>query len=440
MEGATGRVAGPEVSPPSGDPAASLLFPDLDDASAHPRRPLPVESSESPSATGFVWQRVLWTASTFAVAASAFLTGIIALWAASWIDRKSLAATAVQWDGAWYNWIAQQGYVSTPPSSVHSALAGARHDPALRPAFFPGLPLFERFLHALVGGPPATAILLAGGIGLVASCLLLRAFVGQVFGDEAAWQATVMFAFFPGAYVFLMGYSESVEIPLAILVLLSLRRRWYLLAGVAAAAATATRLTGTAVVAACLIAGLRELLVASKARKLQGPVDRFGLLSALACPLIGLGGLIGYIVYLHAKTGSYLAFQTAERKGWSNSVSLSEPYRIFRQFAGEPFLHPYVTVDVIGTIAVVACLVMLATDGLKRLRLEETVYAAIILLVWTFTTSTGAWFRFFESAFPVIVLLALRLGRRWYPAVASAGAFLLGVLLVLFSTAIAFSP
>lgn len=391
-------------------------------------------------ADGSIWPRVRWATSTVAVAGSSFFLGIIALWTGSYITHHSLNQTALRWDGDWYYRISQEGYVSALPAPVKVLTPAAIHRPSLRPAFFPGLPLFERFLHAVVGGPAMATTFLAGGIGLVASCLLLRALVGRAFGEAAAWRATVVFAFFPGAYVFVMGYSEALEIPLAILVLYALRCRWYLVAGLATAAATTTRLTGVALVAACGVAAIRELVVAVEARRRAARVRASPLVTAFLSPVIGLTGLIGYMVYLHAKTGSYRAFQTAERIGWGNSFDLSKPYETVRHFAASPFTVPYRTEDLVGVVVVAACFVFLATDGLRRLRLEETTYATVILLAWMFAPAAGSWFRFVQAAFPVIALLVLRLGQRWYPAVASAGAFLLGILTVLFAAAVAFSP
>ena len=376
-----------------------------------------------------LWERVRWTVTTTLVAGGAFSMGIVALWTASFVAHSSLAATADRWDGSWYYRISQLGYVSALPRTASQVAA-------LRPAFFPGLPLVERAVHAAVGGPPAATILLVGAAGLVASCLLVRAFVALVFGEEAAWRATVLFAFFPGAYVFVFGYSELLEIPLAVLALYALRRRWYLLAGIATAAATGTRLLGIALVASLVVAAGREMVRARRAERPEWP----HLVASALSPLIGISGLAGYMAYLHERTGSFLAFETAERVGWHNSVSVAEPFDALRAFVRQPLGAPWVTVDAAGVVVVVACLVFLVVGGWRRLDAEEAVYAAAVLLAWLFTSNTGAWFRFVLSAFPVVALLGARLGWRSSAVLACAGAALLGILVVLFGSAVAFSP
>lgn len=439
-----GEPSAPTAEPVPGYSDSPMLVADRRTVPVGPRRIAddPAEADGEPR-TGLqtlVWSGVRWTMSTVAVAGISLLLGVIALWAGSWISHTSINDVALRWDGDWYYNIAQQGYVSEVPAPVKVITPATIHRPSLRAAFFPGLPLVERLVHRIIGGPPLATLLVVGALGIVASCLLLRAWVERTFGPGAAWRATVLFAFFPGAYVFVMGYSEVLEIPLALLALYSLRRRWYVLAGLAAAAATTTRLTGVAVVAACGIAALRELVAALQARRRDRPLQPWPLVTSFLSPVVGLAGLVGYLVFLQERTGNFLAFQKAERLGWGNTVSLAEPYRVLQRFADSPFKVPYITVDAAGTVVVLACLILLATDGLRRLRLEESVYAAVILLAWMFTTATGAWFRFVESAFPVLVLLVLRLDRRWYPAVAAAGAFLLGILTVLFASTVAFSP
>ncbi len=442
--GSRGGVLAPGTVPPlTSTPAAGgtdvALSPRSDAPEQRPDVAAPPRSAARP--TPALWELVdarallagvRWTLSTTAVAASSFFLGLVAIWAAAWMTHHSVAQTAVQWDGTWYYFISQHGY-------VHALPTAANQYNALRAAFFPGLPFVERVVHDIVGGSPARTTLLVGAAGLVVSCLLLRALVTRMFGDEVAWRSVVVFAFFPGAYVFLLGYSEALEIPLAILVLYALRRRWYLVAGVATALATGTRITGLALVAACIVGAVREVL-AQRGATVWTRQTVFRLVTALAAPIIGLAGLVGYMVFLHQRTGSYLAFNTAERVGWNNSLDFAEPFRAMQAFADHPFSIPYQTMNALGTVAILACLVLLGVDGLRRLRLEETIYAAVILLAWMFTSNTGAWFRFAEAAFPVLILLALRLGQRWYPVVACAGASIFGILLLFFLTNTAFSP
>lgn len=377
--------------------------------------------------------RIRWVASTLAVALSSFAMALGALWIASGLEHRPFVTTALRWDTDWYYVISQGGYVSTLPTT-------STQYTALRPAFFPGLPLLEHVVHAGIGGPPVATTLLVGALGLIASCLLLRALAARHFDEGAAWRATVLFAFFPGAYVFVMAYSEALFVPLALLAFYALGRRWYLLAGLATAVATGTLVLGVALVAALVIAGGREILAAARNRR---PPPRSVLAAAVAAPIIGMAGLVGYMVYLHAKTGTAFAFTTAERVGWNNHVSLTQPYDAVRSFVLHPFATfsaPWITVDASGVVVLIACLFFLVVRGLHRVPVEELLYAGLILLAWLFTSNTGAWFRFLLSAFPVVVLLAEWLKGRWYVVVMCACAALLCFLIILFGSVVTFSP
>lgn len=371
-----------------------------------------------------------WWGSTIVVGLGAFFMGLFALWQASYISHKTVAETADKWDGVWYYEISQHGYLSVLPKPGGPYAAD-------RPAFFPGLPLLEHVTHEVLGGSPGRTILFLGAIGLIVSCLVFRAFVGHMFDDAVAWRATILFAFFPGAYVFIYGYSELLAIPLAILTLYAIRRRWYLLAGVATLAATGTWLLGGALVVSLLIAAGRELLDARHAHRR----DWRHVASAAVSPFLGVGGLVGYMVFLYERTGDFFAFMAAERIGWGNTVTLAHPYDVLRAFFAHPLGPPWTTDDGVGVIVLGACLVYLAVDGRRRLRAEEIAFAAIVLLAWLFTSNTGAWFRFVLMAFPLVALVAARIDRRFVPVLACACAALFGVLVVLFGTpAFTFAP
>lgn len=378
---------------------------------------------------GRAWRRARWFTTTLSVTVGSFFFGVIGEWAASYIVHVPFASSAFVWDSHWYYAISQTGYVSGLPTSPDDA-------GPLRDAFFPGLPLLERGVHDVVGGSPLRTTMLIGFVGLLASCLLLRLLVSSMFGEDAGWRATVLFAFFPGSYVFFFGYSEAIFIPLAIVVLYALHRRWYLLAGLASALASGTRLLGVALVFACAIAALLEFWAPRRHRRPQWP----RLAAAGSSPVIGLTGVVAFVLYLHARTGSFTAIFKAERVGWHNRFSISEPYDAFKAFADHPLVAPWVTLDAIGTIVVVGCFVWLAVEGWKRLPLAQIGFTVVILLAWLFTTNTGAWFRFVETAFPVLSLMGFRLGQRWYPVFACAGAALLGILVVLFTAHGTFAP
>ena len=128
------------------------------------------------------------------------------------LDRGLLA-----WDGSWYADIAQHGY-------------GALPQEALR--FFPGFPLAGRALGTLIG-EDAALVLVANVAALLAAVLIYRLVRWERNDPQLATRAAWLLSIAPPAFVFVMAYSDSVAIVLAIAAFLAVRRRqwWWAAAG-----------------------------------------------------------------------------------------------------------------------------------------------------------------------------------------------------------------
>jgi len=349
--------------------------------------------------------------------------GLLAFAVAAAITHQSAAGAALRFDTTWYYRISQLGY-------LHRAPTGPTDYGGLRIAFFPGLPLVERAVHDVIGGGPAHTTLLVGAACLVVSCIVLWLLVVEDWDERIAWRSVVLFAFFPGAYIFPMAYSEALAVPLAMVTLWGLRRRWFLLAGVAAGLAGSVRLLSVMLIGACVVGAARQLTERDRS---PGAVVR-----AVACPLLACSGFVAYLIYLKSTTGYFFSFSTAERLGWQNNLSWLAPFHNLRVFFDRGFHGPPATIiDCIGVFAVVGAIVLVAVVSMP---LEYKVYAIGILGAWLFTTNSGAWFRFIEFAFPVLIALASRVPDKLLLPLVGACAATLGILIVLFASAVAFSP
>jgi hypothetical protein len=72
--------------------------------------------------------------------------------------------------------------------------------------------------------------------------------------------------------------------------------------------------------------------------------------------------------------------------------------------------------------------------------LEYKVFAVGILASWLLTSDSGAWFRYVEFAFPVLIALAAKVpDRALLPIVSVCGAAL-AVLIVMFASSTPFFP
>jgi len=349
--------------------------------------------------------------------------GLLAFLTAAWIMRFPLAVTAFRFDTTWFYRIAEHGYLHRQPS-------GPTDYGGLRVAFFPGLPIAERAVHAVIGGGPVHTTVVVGAIGLVASCLLLWSLVARDWDERIAWRSVVLVAFFPGAYVFSMAYSEALAIPLALATLWALRRRWFLVAGLAAALAGTTRLDAVVLVVVCAVAAGRQLLEKDRP---TGVVGR-----AVACPFVAATGLLGYLIYLKSTTGGFFTFSTAERLGWGDHLSLWAPFHQLRLFAEHGFHStPVVIMNGTGVIAVVLALVLVLAISMP---LEYKVFAIGVLGTWLVTTDHGAWVRYVEFAFPAIIAVAVKVPEKFLLPIVGVCAATLGVLIVLFASSTPFFP
>ncbi len=126
-----------------------------------------------------------------------------------------------QWDGQWYQAIAQGGYPATLPVDA----SGVVQQNAW--AFYPLFPLLSRLFMDLSGQDfyvvGSSLSLVLGFIAAVAMGLLFR----DRLGERAALVLVVLWASFPAAATLQVGYTEAMAMALLTLYLLALsRERW----------------------------------------------------------------------------------------------------------------------------------------------------------------------------------------------------------------------
>ena len=293
------------------------------------------------------------------------------------------------WDGFWYLNLAKHGY-------PHAVPPGSGQHAASTLAFFPLYPLLVRLVHAVLPVSWLTAGLIvswaAGAAATLAVWRLARLVMGDVAGDRAA----VAFAFFPGAFVLSMAYAEGLMILLAALCLHALLRRRWVVAGVAAALATATRPNALALVAACAVAGWMAWRATGERR-------------AARAIMLAPAGAAAFFVFLWVHTGSPLTWFHAEHAGWQQGTDFGlATMQTVGTFLLAPFHNPQVTL-VVATLA--GSVVLARLVWRQRLPLELVVYTATVLFLCFGSSSLGGRPRFVLAAFPLVFPLA-RLPRR----------------------------
>lgn len=332
---------------------------------------------------------------------------------AATVDGATLGSFAdglCRWDCAWYVHLAEIGYDGFPTPKL---INGGNW------AFFPAYPLIVGVLIRLTALPTmvvatATSIALAIGAVRVAWPLLGRNLM-----------AYTLFAVFllagPFSMYFTTFYTEVLFLFLTVCVFAALRGRRFLLAGILAAALSATRIVGVFIVFAILIeAWLDHRERGGTVRGFLPAVFRRPdlLLSFAIAPL----GLFAYMAFLHLKIGDALAFQHVQR-AWGRPFGLP-PVFVWNALASAPKegLIPTAS-QVLGVTAIVGY--VLALVLLVKRRFAMATYALIALTLPLFA-GMASMLRFVSGLAPMPLLLCELLGSNRIVAVGALLLMLVG--------------
>ncbi|MBO0730594.1 MAG: hypothetical protein J2P57_15160 [Acidimicrobiaceae bacterium] len=314
------------------------------------------------------------------------------------------------WDGGWYTSIAGHGYGAS--LTPHTASVG----------FFPLLPSVIRIVGAtglgvLLAG--ALVVFVVGGAASIALWLL----TAEVCDRQTADRAVALWAFWPGAFVLSMIYSEGLTVLLACICLRALLRRSWVVAGVAAGLATATAPTAVVLLVCCAWVVIPALW--------RG-VWRAGVTLLLA-PL----GIVGYFLYLYARSGDLFLWFRVEHTYWQAGTGVRQGFYDTVVFNWRSFLsHPHFlrsTEPALGILVAAALLVLLLWWRPPAVLVIWTVGVVILALS---SAPVGLRPRIFLVAFPLIIALARALRGALHVAVLACEAALMGLLFVVALTVI----
>jgi hypothetical protein len=303
----------------------------------------------------------------------------------------------LNWDPAHYVRIADVGYRSSG-------------EDALFIVFFPLFPLLVAGAGIVVRNL-VVASLLVTTLSSVAAGWLLHRLTGLDRGPEQSWGATIVLFSFPTAYALFAPYSEAVFLMCVLGSVYAARTgRWWL-AGVAGAAATATRMVGLALVPALLV----EAFVAQR-----GKGERGRKLAAIA--LVPLG-FLSYLLVNQVVHGDPFHFLQVQDEHWFQHavppwVPVTDAIESMRgtELTVESFLvHPARLVALAFALAVLAF-------GWRAMRWTDRTFTVATMLM----VLSASWLislpRYLLGVYPLFTTLG-GLGRRpWaLAAVASVG-------------------
>jgi hypothetical protein len=290
-----------------------------------------------------------------------------------------------RWDCGWYQTIVGRGYVPIDESGQSNL------------AFFPLLPLVVAGISKLTGmAPLAAGLLFANACFLVALCYVhaYARLLGS--GERAATLAVALLAFVPHSFVFSSFYTESPFVLLLAAAMYHLRRGHFLVAGICAAALSATRAAGIffmlfVVAWIVRVHGIDALLRPWRRPELFVPV--------VLAPL----GLFLFWAYCFALAGDAFAMSSTVEQGWS--------WR-----AGAPWtnLWSHLRYDIVTRFWTISSLAIASLCVLlwrRRMWEELVLCAAVFLLLWSGQVPNSL-LRYSMVLFPLWIVLGQSLSRR----------------------------
>ena len=146
------------------------------------------------------------------------------------------------------------------------------------------------------------AIVVTSVFGLTSAVAVFLA-VREVFGTAIANRTVLLYVFFPTSYILSMAYTEGLFVTFAALCLFALSRRYFVIAGLCAVAASLTRDVGVVLIACVAVVAIPAIL--------EGKERVRPLIGLLISPV----GFVGWLVYSWHETGTPFAFMKAENTG-----------------------------------------------------------------------------------------------------------------------------
>ena len=353
------------------------------------------------------------------VFAAARLAQIVLAYFVMMLDRSlELAAVLTRWDGYWYVEVAREGY----PSQV---LEGHGNGAQSNLGFFPVFPFLIRVVRAVTPFDLRESAVIVSVISGAAAFVVLWFLIRRLTDEGTATRSIVLLAFAPSAFVLGMGYSEALLLLLAGVCLWALVAERWLLAGIAAAIASASRPNGFVLAACCAWAAIAAYRRTKSFKPFIAP--------ALA-PL----GLIAFFAMLQVRAGDFGAYIKTQHRGWNQGFDAgAHTFTTLMKVFAHPLRDFNLLCSLLAVIVVIICAVLMVKWRPPFIFVIFTVGILGLALTSTSLTSTP---RFVMTAFPLTVALARKIEGAVFLAIVGVSASLMAGLFILSSLSIFYAP
>jgi hypothetical protein len=346
-------------------------------------RPAPVGAPSGPRA--WISRLSRGDRAAIGVTAGAHAALAVVAYSSSWIQGKdnshqALTGAYQQWDANLYVNYAQHGLLSGASAPNNAA-------------FLPGYPVLLAFVHLIVRNWLDSALLLSLAAGCVTAVLLNRM--------AGSTRASLYLFTAPAAVFLTVGYSEPVFLAFAVSAWYAAQRGEWSAVRLFAGLAGLTRIDGLALIPAVV---LFALLRPGTGRPLR----------AASCAAAAAVGPFMYVLYLRRATGSWTAWQAANRKGWNlwadwPWIAIRNTWRGAYEYGDGSGSYAWAfQLELACTIAAAVLLAVL----LMRREWPEACYCGLVLASMVFVNSQQGADRGFLVCFPLYILLARAADRR----------------------------
>ncbi|MFG2665960.1 hypothetical protein ACGFY6_17125 [Streptomyces sp. NPDC048387] len=324
---------------------------------------------------------------------------------AVWAGVKGVSPWEIlggRWDAVYYVHIAQYGLTTPMTTPSPCAFAG----PSCQMAFFPVYPMLVRYV-SLLTHLPMTGV--AIGLAMLASLVAawgIFSVTDKIYGRRVALFTCALFALEPAALVQSMAYTEPLFLALSVWAMYAVMTKSWLTAGVLAFFAGATRPSGSAIVAAVVLAGVWEYVQWRRRRRSQRPAVGRIVAASLIAPL-GWFGYVGYVGWHFGRWDGY--FELQRRWGSVYDGGFDTLIQLWQTFTE---VHTTLNHVVVSLTVVTAVVLFVLMTRRRRPPIVVWIFTAMIMLVAL--GGAGFYFskmRFIMPAFPLLFPFALALAR-----------------------------
>ncbi len=212
------------------------------------------------------------------------------------IPADHLLAGWSKWDAAWYALVAFDGYV------------GPSGEPVQTRGFFPLYPMLMRVASWLQPGEVTRGDMAVWGVVVANICFLgmvvmLAKLIAIHHGNEVALTAVTLLMVSPMAFFLNAGYSESLFLLCSVVAFWFAYKRQWIPASAAIALASATRLTGLALIPCMLWIAWRQ---------------RAQIRNLIMIPVVGALGTLLFAMWTWWKYDDALAYWHAQDAFWGD--------------------------------------------------------------------------------------------------------------------------